>query len=96
MSRPPDPFDPLDGPVTAALDLHGMNVSQARSALTGLVQRAPRGALLHVITGRGRNSPGAPVLRNTIRAMLRSGTMIRVKSWGVDDNEGGFLLRLTS
>jgi DNA-nicking Smr family endonuclease len=94
--RPPDPFDPLDGPVTAELDLHRMNATQARSAVTGLVQRAPRGALLHVITGKGRNSPGAPVLRNTIRAMLRSGTMTRVKSWGVDDNEGGFLLRLTS
>ena len=94
--RPPDPFDPLDGAVTAVLDLHGMNATEARAAVTGFVQRAPRGALLHVITGKGRNSPAAPVLRNTVRALLRSGTMPRVKSWGVDDNEGGFLLRLIS
>lgn len=94
--RPIDPFDPLEGPVTAALDLHGMNATEARAAVSGLVQRAPRGALLHVITGKGRNSPGAPVLRNTVRALLRSGSLTRVKSWGLDDNEGGFMLRLVS
>lgn len=94
--RSPDPFDPLDGPVTAVLDLHGMNANEARAAVTGFVQRAPRGALLHVITGKGRNSPGAPVLRNTLRAMLRSGSLNRVKSWGVDDNDGGFMIRLVS
>jgi DNA-nicking Smr family endonuclease len=94
MKRAADPFDPLDGAITDTLDLHGLSAPEAKTAVTGFVRRAPKGALLHVITGKGKNSAGAPVLRNTIRTMLKAGSIERVKAWGRDDDEGGFLLRL--
>ncbi|HEX9892697.1 MAG TPA: Smr/MutS family protein [Gemmatimonadales bacterium] len=96
MSPARDPFDPLDGPITDELDLHRMTAPEAKAAVTGFVRRAPKGALLHVITGKGRNSAGGPVLRNTIRAMLRAGSMPQVRAWASDDNEGGFLIRIAN
>ena len=63
MPRPPhprfDPRDPLDAPATATLDLHGFNARDAESALKNFLAtwkaRSP-GAVVHVITGKGRGS----------------------------------------
>jgi DNA-nicking Smr family endonuclease len=94
---PQDPFDPLDGPVDRTVDLHGLRAAEARAHVAAVVESAHRktpGALLHVITGRGRGSPGAPVLKGAIRSLLRSGQLRPVEAWAMDLDEGGYLVRL--
>jgi DNA-nicking Smr family endonuclease len=89
-------LDPLEGTPADTLDLHGCRASEAAAAVRAFVQRARRrtpGALVHVITGRGRNSPNGPVLKPTVKRLLESGSL-PVKTWGEDLDEGGFLLRL--
>lgn len=91
-------IDPLGGPVDDTLDLHGMTASEALPAVTTFVQRVRRrqpGALVHVITGKGKGSPGRPVLRTRVRTLLRSGSL-PIDEWALDLEGGGFLMRLTS
>ncbi|HEU4698765.1 MAG TPA: Smr/MutS family protein [Gemmatimonadales bacterium] len=98
--RPPpprDPFDPLDGRVADTFDLHGATGVQARAQVGAYLQRARQrhpGELVHIITGRGRNSPGRPVLRPTVQAVLRAAPAALVARWGPDYDGGGFLVRL--
>jgi DNA-nicking Smr family endonuclease len=92
-----DPFDPLDGPTTAEIDLHGMTATEARARVTdGLarVHKSTPGELVHIITGKGNNSPGRPVLKGMVKSMLASGKLSQVARWGPDDAEGGYLVRL--
>lgn len=89
-------LEPLDGPVEDTLDLHGMTAVEAVAATAAFVLRVRKrrpGALVHVITGRGRGSAGRPVLKPKVRALLRSGEL-PVSDWGEDLDGGGFLLRL--
>jgi DNA-nicking Smr family endonuclease len=89
-------LEPLDGPVDDTLDLHGMTAAQALPAVEAFVRRVRRrepGALVHVITGRGRGSPGRPVLKPKVRTLLKSGSL-PVAQWGEDLDGGGYLLRL--
>jgi DNA-nicking Smr family endonuclease len=91
-----NPFEPLDGPVAESIDLHGMNAAEAVAAASAFLRRAAKrspGALAHVITGRGRGSPGRPVLKPKIRTLLRSGD-VPAAAWGEDLDGGGFLVRL--
>jgi hypothetical protein len=97
--RPPgaNPFEPLDGPVDDTLDLHGFDAASAERAVTDFLRRVQRrspGALVHVITGRGRGSPGAPVLKRSVRTLLRSPDL-PIAEWGEDLDGGGYLVRLT-
>jgi DNA-nicking Smr family endonuclease len=91
-----NPFEPLDGPVDATLDLHGFAAAEARDALLAYVarerKRTPAG-LLHIITGKGKGSRGRPVLKPAIRTLLREG-VDGVAAWGADLDGGGFLVRL--
>jgi DNA-nicking Smr family endonuclease len=91
-----DPFDPLDGAITDTIDLHGFRASEVNGAVVAFLQRAqqrtPNG-LVHVITGKGRGSPGHPVLKGAVRALLKS-DRVAVQEWGEDLNGGGFLVRL--
>ncbi|MGD0484436.1 MAG: Smr/MutS family protein [Gemmatimonadales bacterium] len=93
-----DPRDPLlDAPVHAALDLHGCTAAAARGLVRSFVESAARsapGAVVHVITGKGRGSAGGPVLRGAVAALLRGELAPRVADWGRDVDEGGFLVRL--
>lgn len=57
-----------------------------------LLTRQP-GALVHVITGKGRGSPGRPVLKSKVKALLRTGAL-PVAAWGGDLDGGGYLIRL--
>lgn len=91
-----NPFEPLDGPVTDTLDLHGFGAAEARAAVIAFVQRTRRrtpDALVHVITGRGRGSAGGPVLKRMVKALLEAGEL-PVAAFGEDLDGGGFLLRL--
>lgn len=91
-----NPFEPLDGAVDDTLDLHGMAAAEAVEAATAFVRRVHRGragALVHVITGRGRGSRGRPVLKPRVRTLLKSGEL-PVAAWGEDLDGGGFLVRL--
>lgn len=89
-------LDPLDGPVSDTLDLHGMTWSEAEPAVTTFLtrvrKRAP-GALVHVITGKGKGSPGRPVLKTRVRTLLRT-NLTQVEAWGPDLDGGGYLIRL--
>ncbi len=97
LAMPPDLLDPLDGPIDDTLDLHGFRAREVRTHvaafLASLRMRQP-GALVHLITGRGRGSAGGPVLRSTVRTLLRKANADLVEAWGLDDAEGGFLVRL--
>ncbi|MEP6691421.1 MAG: Smr/MutS family protein [Gemmatimonadaceae bacterium] len=93
----PDPFDPLDGAAGDTLDLHGFTGAQAREHVTSYLQRVRKrkpGALVHIITGKGRNSPGRPVLMPLVRGILRAAPSTQIARWGPDDDDGGFLVRL--
>jgi DNA-nicking Smr family endonuclease len=95
--RPPNPFDPLDGPVALVLDLHGASAADARTSVKRFIENAARhrpGALVHVITGKGRGSPAGPVLRPVVRELL-SGELARLAvEWAPDPDGGGFLVRV--
>ena len=90
--------DPLfDAPVAATLDLHGFTASEAEPALRSFINswksRAP-GAVLHVITGRGRGSKGAPILKPLVRRLLKELAPATVKDWARTDDDGGYRLKL--
>ena len=101
MPRPPkqpvrNPFDPFDGPVAATLDLHGQTAVQARASVDAFLrtsQSRHRDALVHIITGKGRNSGAkGPVLMGTVNAALKRSSLVdaHIK----DGDGGGFLVRL--
>lgn len=92
-----DPFDPFDGPVADTIDLHGFRADEAKAAVAKFIATARRrspGGLLHIITGRGRGSPGRPVLRGAIGTLLKSGTLHGVGEVAPDHADGGWLVRL--
>ncbi len=87
----------LDARVHSALDLHGRTADEARALVRAFVTAEARrtpGAVLHVITGKGRGSAGAPVLRGVVAALLKGELAPRVADWARDVDEGGFLVRV--
>jgi DNA-nicking Smr family endonuclease len=100
MVRSPrfDASDPLlDAPVAERLDLHGHTVESAaalvRGCLASWARRGP-GTVVHLITGKGRGSRGAPVLRGLVGRMLRGELRGFVAQFALDDDEGGYKVRL--
>lgn len=91
-------LDPLlDAIPDATLDLHGLAVADATRTVCSFVAlwRARRsGAVLHVITGKGRGSAGRPALRPAVRALLKGDLRSSVRDWTLDADEGGFLVRV--
>jgi DNA-nicking Smr family endonuclease len=93
-----EPRDPLlDAKLHATLDLHGRTAAQARELVRGflasLARRAP-GAVVHIVTGKGRGSEGRPVLRGVVAALLKGELAPRVADWSRDVDDGGFLVRV--
>lgn len=90
-------LDPLDGTVADTVDLHGHTRAEACARvpmyLRDMRRRHP-GKLVHIITGKGRNSHGAPVLLPAIRELLRKAPPSQVAHWGLDLDGGGYLVRL--
>ena len=92
MARQPSfsSHDPLlDARAAATLDLHGRTETEARAAVEKLV-KSSSGKLVHVITGRGKGSPGRPVLKNLVRSMLKGSLAPLVKDWALDAGDGGY------
>ena len=84
----------LDARPAATLDLHGFGAAEARAAVTALVRRHRSGAILHVITGKGKGSAGKPVLRSAVSGLLKGELAVLVAEWSLDAGEGGFLVKL--
>jgi DNA-nicking Smr family endonuclease len=91
-------LDPLlDATPDATLDLHGLPVAEATRAVRSFValwRHRRSGAVLHVITGKGRGSAGRPALRPAVRSLLRRELRDAVRDWTLDVDEGGFLIRV--
>ena len=91
-------LDPLlDAHPVATLDLHGFRATEVEQAAVNFLstwQRRAPGAIVHVITGRGRGSGGRPVLRPAVRRFLESAGQAYVREWSPDVDSGGYLVRL--
>jgi DNA-nicking Smr family endonuclease len=100
--RPPSPPggsgpDLLDARPRAVLDLHGFRGDEVALAVANFVtswQRRSPGAVVHIVTGRGRGSAGRPVLAPAVRRCLRGDLAGCVREWCPDVAGGGFLVRL--
>jgi DNA-nicking Smr family endonuclease len=92
-----NPFEPLEGPIAEVVDLHGFRADEARVRVVAVLtsmHRRNRGELVHIITGKGKRSLGAPVLRSSIKTVLQSELAGMIKAFGTDLDEGGWLVRL--
>ncbi len=93
-----DARDPLlDARADAELDLHGFGAVEARSAVRAFLEtwrRRKAGAVVHIITGKGKGSAGGPVLRGLVKTLLQGELRAMVSQWGLDDGEGGYRVRV--
>ena len=93
-----DSSDPLlDARVDAQLDLHGYSATEAPSAVRTFLdtwRRRKPGALVHIITGKGKGSANGPVLRGLVKGLLQGELRAMVAEWGLDDGEGGYRVRV--
>jgi DNA-nicking Smr family endonuclease len=92
--------DWTDRSADATFDLHGQTVLEAAANAERFLRvqaKARPGAVVRLITGRGRGGAGAPV-RARVRALLRtlkaSGAVVR--DFTLEETEGSYLVRLTS
>ena len=83
----------LDAPADAELDLHGFVAAEVPSAVRAFLQswqRRKPGAVVHIITGRGKGSESGPVLRGLVKSLLQQELRSMVDKWALDDGEGGY------
>ena len=89
----------LDQPPVAVLDLHQYAAFEVQAAVFSFVatwrKRAP-GPVVHIVTGKGRRSGGAPVLKPRVRQLLKTQLSAFVKDWARDVDDGGFLVLLSN
>lgn len=91
-------LDWTDRPAAATFDLHGQTVSEAAANAERFLRvqaRVRPGAVIRVITGRGRSGGGAPV-RTRVRTLLRTLQKQRavVRDYVLEETDGSFLVRL--
>lgn len=91
-------LDWTERPAAATFDLHGQRVSEAAENAERFLRaqaRARPGAVVRVITGRGRSGGGAPVrtrVRTLLRALREQGAVVR--DFVLEETEGSYLVRL--
>jgi DNA-nicking Smr family endonuclease len=92
--------DWTDRSADATFDLHGQTVSEAAVNAERFLRvqaKARPGAVVRLITGRGRGGGAAPI-RTRVRSLLRdlkaSGAIVR--DYTLEDTEGSYLVRLMS
>jgi DNA-nicking Smr family endonuclease len=84
----------------ATFDLHGQTVLEAAANAERFLRaqvRARPGAVVRLITGRGRSGHGAPIrtrVRSLLRTLRESGRVVR--DFTLEETEGSFLVRLQS
>ena len=89
--------DLLDGRVEESLDLHGYSAIETPSAVRSFLDRWRRrkpGAIVHIVTGKGKGSENGPVLRGLVKSLLQGELRSMVARWGLDDGEGGYKVQL--
>ena len=89
--------DLLGAPIAGRIDLHGMSAAQAEGAVRSFIdtwRRRETGAVVLIITGRGKSSPDGAVLRPAIRTLLKTKLSGLVSDWALDDSEGAFRIRV--
>jgi DNA-nicking Smr family endonuclease len=94
----PDPIRTLHGSLPeATLDLHGLLGREARERVVEFLRlwsaRQP-GVVLRIITGKGNNSEGPPVLRGLVRDLLLGPLAPMVDDYVLEMNGGSYLVRL--
>jgi DNA-nicking Smr family endonuclease len=91
-------LDWTDRSPEATFDLHGQSVRGAVANAERFLRaqsRARPGAVIRLITGRGRGGGGAPI-RTQVRTLLRGLKERRelIADYELEDSEGSFLIRL--
>jgi len=89
--------DLLDARPVASLDLHGFTAAETPQAVRSFLEswrRRKPGAIVHIITGKGKGSAGGPVLRGVVKTLLQGELRSLVATWGLDDAEGGYMVEL--
>jgi DNA-nicking Smr family endonuclease len=93
-------LDWTDRSADAMFDLHGQTVLDAVANAERFLRaqaRARPGAIVRLITGRGRGGGGAPVrarVGSLLRTMKASGVVVR--DYTLEETEGSYLIRLMS
>src|SRR5436190_1412282 len=80
----------------AELDLHGLGAIAARSAVRAFLEgwrRRKAGAVVHIITGKGKGSASGPVLRGLVKTLLQGELRAMVEESQLDDGDGGYRVR---
>ncbi len=91
-------LDWTDRAPAATFDLHGQSVLDAVTNVERFLQvqsKARRGAVVRIITGRGRSGGRAPI-RSRVRTLLsrlKEGGKI-VQDFALEETEGSYLVRL--
>jgi hypothetical protein len=93
-----DASDPLLGaPVAAQLDLHRLTGQEVEGVVRGFLetqQRRGPGAVVRIITGKGRNSADGPVLLPRVRTLLKGALARYVADWRLGDDGGSFVVKV--
>lgn len=79
------------------IDLHRHTLVEAERVVRNRIEtlaRTHRGALVHIVTGKGQNSSAGPVLRPGIERLLQGPLKVYISRFESDLDQGGFLLRL--
>ena len=91
-------MDWSDRPAAATYDLHGQSVLEAvknaESFLRSQAHARP-GAIVRMVTGRGKGGGDAPIrsrTRTLLRRLKEEGKVVR--DYVLEDGEGSFLVRL--
>ena len=84
-------------PLAGRVDLHGLSTDQAEHVVRGFLdtwRRREPGAVVLIITGKGKGSADGPVLRPAIQTLLKTKLSGFVSEWTLDDSEGAFRVRV--
>lgn len=94
-------FDSSDdlssAPLAGRIDLHRLSVDQAEVVVRNFIdtwRRREPGAVVLIITGKGKGSADGPVLRPAIQTLLKTRLSGFVAEWALDDSEGAFRVRV--
>ena len=97
----PDPSGPADtlhgATAVAELDLHGETADSARQKAEWFLDRWARqrpGAVVRIITGKGKRSDAGTVLLPMVRELLDGACAHRVDEWTTERSGGSVVVRL--